>query len=127
MPCIRWVYSSFIGEEVLFVTHALTLLQMLAQFRFPALYGGSDDPGRIITQTIHNDTGSNIQGIYRHDWNYLNVWKLETSRTEATLASGTRPAVEFFVGQIRIVTLDAKDGKMKALTDWLNEKFVIVE
>lgn len=100
--------------------------EMQAQFRYPPWLGGHHDLGRFVSRTIHNDTGSNIQGIRRDDWNRLNCYGTSTSLTSCKIATGDTIEQEYFVGEIRIVTKDPKTGETKALTDWLTERFLIV-
>jgi len=98
--------------------------QLLAQFRIPQYYGG--DEAIVINATIYNDTGSQIQTIYQHDFDQLNGPGRHLFPPQPSLINTPNgPAMLATVSmEIRIIRRKP-NGEVKALTDWMPEMFVI--
>ncbi|MBE3045094.1 hypothetical protein IMZ48_21580 [Candidatus Bathyarchaeota archaeon] len=86
------------------------------------------DENLAVNALIHNDTGSQVQTIYTHDFAYLDGplpgrHILRPMPVPITTPNGITqmPTVSM---DIRIVNHDP-NGEPKALTDWLRETFVI--
>lgn len=89
----------------------------------PALIGG--DPNVIITCQIHNDTGSDIQTIFRSQWNAMNYRQnLMTHFTAVRDASGVN-FLQTLTAELRILGYNSTTNQLYPLTEWFLERFVI--
>lgn len=100
--------------------------QLMAQFRIPSYYGG--DESIVIDAGICNDTGSQIQIIYEHDFDRLNgpapgrhTAPPHLSPISAPNGTSMVPTVAL---EIRILKR-SQNGVIKALAEWMLENFVI--
>lgn len=86
--------------------------------------GGLDGPQYVITAEICNDTGSNVQTIFAHDWNTMNPFNIPIDTLSVTEASGRSQQLPTFIGEIRIFQWDQQNN-MRLLTPWLSEAFIV--
>lgn len=86
----------------------------------------SGDPNIIITCQISNDTGSNIQAMFRSHWNKINY--RQTLVTQAILvpdASGAFTNSESVYAELRILGYNSVEGQLYPVTDWFIEQFIV--
>ncbi len=96
---------------------------MHAQFRIPASLGGDDF--KRVTVEICNDTGSNYQSIYRHDFDFLNGPVLVGSERARIMTAHEEIECDTATLEMRIVQVGPESKVATALTDWYWEQFVI--
>lgn len=99
---------------------------MEAQFRIPQYLGA--DENNVVTTMVHNDTGSDIQTIYQHQFDQLDgpapgrlLLHLLLVPIMTPNGMNNVPSATF---ELRIIKRDV-DGSAKALTDWMIETFAL--